>query len=168
MTKFLTARWENLIMANYAVDPKVLVPYLPAGTELDFYYGETFVSLVGFLFKGTKLFKIPIPGLGTFEEINLRFYVTRKEGNRVNRGVVFINETVPYKPVAWLANYLYKEHYIAIPTKHQWKIVGEKKEIEYQWKTGKIWNHIQVEALCDSSLMQEKSIEEFIDRKSVV
>jgi uncharacterized protein YqjF (DUF2071 family) len=45
---FLTARWENLVMANYAVPPEVLKPYLPAGVELDLFHGEAFVSLVGF------------------------------------------------------------------------------------------------------------------------
>ncbi len=53
---FLSARWENLIMANYAVNPDVLTPYLPHGVELDFYNDKTFVSLVGFMFKKTSLF----------------------------------------------------------------------------------------------------------------
>lgn len=115
---FLSARWENLIMANYAVNPEVLTPYLPNGVELDFYKHKTYVSLVGFMFRQTSLFSIPIPFLGTFEEINLRFYVKRVDGDTIKRGVVFINETVPYKLVAWLANKLYKEHYTAIPTKN--------------------------------------------------
>ncbi len=38
MTKtFLSAHWENLIMANYAVNAEVLLPYLPKGVELDLY-----------------------------------------------------------------------------------------------------------------------------------
>ncbi len=132
MTKeFLSARWENLIMANYEVNPDLLLPYLPHGVELDFYNSKTFVSLVGFMFKQTSLFNIPIPFLGTFEEINLRFYVKRLEGNIIKRGVVFINETVPYKPVAWLANKLYKEHYTAIPTKHKIEISTLFKQVNY-------------------------------------
>ena len=115
---FLTANWENLVMANYEVDPVVLTPYLPNGVELDVYDGKAFVSLVGFMFKKTKLFGVPIPFFGSFEEINLRFYVKRKDGNKIKKGVVFINETVPFKLVALLANKLYKEHYISIPTKH--------------------------------------------------
>jgi uncharacterized protein YqjF (DUF2071 family) len=82
---FLSARWENLIMANYEVNPDVLKPYLPTGVELDFYNNKTYVSLVGFMFKKTSLFNIPIPFLGTFEEINLRFYVKRVEGDTVKR-----------------------------------------------------------------------------------
>ena len=93
MTDFLNARWENLVMVNYAVDQDILLPYLPNGVELDYYKDKTYVSLVGFLFRKTKIFKIPIPYLGTFEEINLRFYVKRIYNNEVKRGVVFINET---------------------------------------------------------------------------
>ncbi len=162
MDTFLTARWESLIMANYEVDPEVLTPYLPYGVELDFYRNKAYVSLVGFLFKKTRLFNIPIPFLGTFEEINLRFYVKRVEGDTVKRGVVFINETVPYKPVAWLANKLYKEHYIAIPTKSSIINFGSTKNINYQWKINKEWNHITVNASAENEQMQPESIEEFI------
>ena len=162
MKYFLNASWENLIMANYIVDPKVLVPYLPNGVELDFYNGQTYVSLVGFMFKNTRIFQIPIPGLGTFEEINLRFYVTRKNGNELKRGVVFINETVPNKLVAWIANRLYNEHYIAVPTKHEWNVNAENKTIEYKWKIAKKWNSLSVIAGLEKKLMVKESFEEFI------
>jgi uncharacterized protein YqjF (DUF2071 family) len=103
MKTFLKAQWQNLIMANYAIDAEHLLPYLPTGVELDTFEGKTYVSLVGFLFKDTRLLKVPIPFFGTFEEVNLRFYVVRKVGNEMRRGVVFINETVPNKTVAWVA-----------------------------------------------------------------
>ena len=159
---FLSARWENLIISNYEVDADVLKPYLPKGVELDFYNNKTFVSLVGFMFKQTSLFKIPIPFLGTFEEINLRFYVKRVDGDTIKRGVVFINETVPYKVVAWLANRLYKEHYIAIPTKNIIAVANAVKNVKYEWKINKAWNHIAVKAAAENEKMLPGSIEEFI------
>jgi len=159
---FLSARWENLIMANYAVNPEVLNPYLPKGVELDFYHNKTYVSLVGFMFKQTSLFKIPIPLLGTFEEINLRFYVKRVEGDIIKRGVVFINETVPYTMVAWLANKLYKEHYIAIPTKNHIINHANRKTIKYDWKINKNWNYLAVNAAKEPLEMLPGSMEEFI------
>lgn len=162
MKNFLMAQWQNLIMANYAVDPDVLAPYLPKGVELDFYNGITYISLVGFLFKYTKIFKVPIWGLGTFEEVNLRFYVVRKEGNELKRGVVFISETVPYKIVSWLANFLYKEHYTSIPTRHCWSYGDKNKHIEYQWKVNKRWNSLSAEAGSEKKLMAAGSFEEFI------
>jgi uncharacterized protein YqjF (DUF2071 family) len=163
MTKtFLSAKWENLIMANYEVNPDVLTPYLPNGVELDFYNGKTYVSLVGFMFNDTRLFKIPIPFLGTFEEINLRFYVTRLEGDNIKRGVVFINETVPYRLVAWIANKLYKEHYTAIPTKNSFETTDHSKNIKYQWKVNGDWNHLSVNASKSNEQMPAGGVEEFI------
>jgi len=47
MRKVLTARWENLIMANYEVDPSLLAARVPAETELDLHEGQRFISLVG-------------------------------------------------------------------------------------------------------------------------
>ncbi len=159
---FLSARWENLIMANYEVDPEVLKPYLPNGVEIDFYNNKTYVSLAGFMFRKTSLFKIPIPFFGTFEEINLRFYVKRVDGDSVKRGVVFINETVPYKLVAWLANKLYKEHYITIPTEHSIVYNESDKSIKYKWKINKQWNHLAVNAAKEKEEILPGSIEEFI------
>ena len=158
----MTARWENLIMANYAIDAAKLNEYLPRGVEIDLYQGKAFVSLVGFLFKNSRIFGMPIPLLGTFEEVNLRFYVKRKESNGYKRGVVFINETVPYKPVAWLANKLYKEHYISIPTKHHIETFKSHKEVEFQWKTTSQWNKIGVEADILLEEIEHGSFQEFI------
>ena len=162
MKTFLTAKWENLIMVNYEIDPSYLIPYLPNGVELDYYEGKTYISLVGFLFKNTSIFKLPIPFFHTFEEVNLRFYVVRKEENKLKRGVVFINETVPSKIVAFIANKLYKEHYTAISTKHHWNIGNETKTIEYQWKVNDVWNSLKVEASANSIKMNHGSMEHFI------
>lgn len=162
MKTFLSARWENLIMANYAVDPEMLKPYLPYGVELDMYKHKAYVSLVGFMFKKTSLFQIPIPLLGTFEEINLRFYVKRMDGDTLKRGVVFINETVPYKMVAWLANKLYKEHYTVIPTKNLINTTGATNQVQFEWKTNQKWNQLFVRTEKERKPMLEGSVEEFI------
>lgn len=162
MTNFLKARWENIIMANYAVPPEVLAPYLPHGVELDYFEGQTFVSLVGFMFKDTRIFNVPIPYFGSFEEINLRFYVKQTSNGETKRGVVFINETIPYNIVALVANALYKEHYVTVPTKHFWQINENKKHIEYQWKKSGQWNKIMVKAGNSPLKMLPNSIESFI------
>jgi uncharacterized protein YqjF (DUF2071 family) len=158
---FLKANWENLVMANYEVEPSILAPYLPNGVELDFFKNKTYVSLVGFMFKKTSLFGVPIPFFGSFEEINLRFYVKRIEGKKIKKGVVFINETVPFKIVALLANKLYKEHYISIPTKNSIDI-AEHKNIQYEWKMNEKWNSITVQSDINKYKIEPSSIEEFI------
>lgn len=82
-------------MLNYVVDPRLLAPLVPPGTEIDFENGETFLSVVGFLFLDTRLLGLPIPLHRDFEEVNLRFYVRRKSADTWRRGVVFVRELVP-------------------------------------------------------------------------
>ena len=162
MSVFLKAKWENIVMVNYEIAPTILEKYLPKGIELDLFNGKAYVSLVGFMFKDTKIFNVPIFKLGTFEEINLRFYVSRKVGNETRRGVVFINETVPYKAVAWLANALYKEHYTTIPTRHHWDFTNEHKAIKYEWFVNKKWNSIALSATKEKKIIEKNSFENFI------
>ncbi len=42
-------------MLNYQIDPAILQPIVPAGTELDLWEGRTYVSMVGFMFLKTKV-----------------------------------------------------------------------------------------------------------------
>src|ERR1700712_3111913 len=92
---FLEAEWNNLIMANYVIDPALLLPYLPDKTELDTFNGNVYVSLVGFMFEKTKMLGLRIPFHINFEEVNLRFYVRCNDNGEWKRGVVFIKEIVP-------------------------------------------------------------------------
>ncbi len=162
MTDFLKARWENLIMANYVVDPELLTPYLPNGVELDYFDGKTYVSLVGFMFKDTKIFNVPIPFIGSFEEVNLRFYVKRTVNDEVRRGVVFISEIIPSKIIAMTANLLYKEHYRYAPTINHITNSHAEKKVVYKWQINKKWNRISVQAMADGICIKENSLEEFI------
>jgi len=92
---FLNAEWRKLILANYEFDEDILKKHLPYKTEIDKWNSTSYVSLVGFMFKNTKLLGIPIPFHRNFEEVNLRFYVRYKQNNEWKRGVVFIKELVP-------------------------------------------------------------------------
>jgi len=159
---FLRAKWLNLIMANYAIDPSILKKYTPALTELDEYNGTHYVSLVGFLFKDTKLKGIAVPFHRTFEEINLRFYVRQKENGKWKRGVVFLREIVPLPAIAYTANLLYKENYRVHKTKHVWKLQGNEWNVEYHWKLNKEWNYLKVVAEPRSYPIEQGTEEEFI------
>jgi uncharacterized protein YqjF (DUF2071 family) len=159
---FLKARWENLVMANYKVDPEILLPHLPAGVQLDHFQNDTYVSLVGFMFRNTRIFSVPVPLWGTFEEINLRFYVVRKEGNELKRGVVFISESVPYAAVAYLANGLYNERYNYLKTDHSLITQNNTHEVAYKWQFNNSWNSIQATTSATARDMQPGSMEWFI------
>jgi uncharacterized protein len=160
--KFLTAEWNNLIMANYTIDPAILLPYLPAHTELDFYNGECYVSLIGFMFEQTKILGLKIPFHINFEEVNLRFYVKVKDGTTWKRGAVFIKEIVPKHAITFVANTLYREKYITLPTKHFYYVEGEEINLGYHWKYKGVWNKLEATTALQAVPMQPGSKEEFI------
>ena len=115
---FLTAEWRHLAMLNYEVEPAVLRGRVPRGTELDDWHGRTYVSVVGFLFLGTRVLGLPIPFHRDFEEVNLRFYVRRNAEDGWRRGVVFVKEIVPRAAIAFVARARYNENYVALPMGH--------------------------------------------------
>src|SRR5438477_13050448 len=102
---FLTAEWRHLAMLNYAIDPELLEPFKPAGTIIDTYQGKAFVSMVGFLFRRTKVLGAPLLWHQQFEEVNLRFYVRQFSGEEWRRGVVFIKEIVPRRVITRAARF---------------------------------------------------------------
>jgi uncharacterized protein YqjF (DUF2071 family) len=133
---FLTARWENLLLLNYACPKGLLEPLVPAGTTLELWRDRALVSLVGFLFADTRVRRCRIPGHETFEEVNLRFYVTRATaGGETRRGVVFIRELVPRAAVAVVARRLYGEPYWAVPMAHRAELsLSRGGRVEYSWQ----------------------------------
>jgi len=157
-TVFLAASWKRLAMANYTIDPRVLEPFLPAGTELDFFHDQCYVSLVGFLFDDVRVKGWTIPWHRRFPEVNLRFYV--KQGDK--RGVVFISELVPKPAISWVANTLYREHYACLPMKYDWKEGGTSLETRYAWKKKGQWQSLTVHTGKETVPIAAGSVEEFI------
>lgn len=167
MSTFLTAEWRKLIMAQYEISTETLVPYLPAGVELDLWrgYGEErcYVSLVGFLFDRVKLKGVPVPFHRTFEEVNLRFYVKRTERDgTVRRGVVFLGEYVPKPAITLVARTLYEEPYSTMPTGHAFAAVAGKLLVSYEWRPRRLWYTLAVEAAAAAEPIAPGSVEEFI------
>src|SRR5260221_8749845 len=137
---FLSAEWRDLVMLNYAVEPRLLNRYVPPGTSLDSFDGKTYVSLVGFRFCSTKILgRIPVPFHTDFDEVNLRFYVRRKDWGGDRRGVVFIAEVVPKRAIAATARLLYGENYRCLPMRHNLKVEGLNNAFEYQWRAEGQW-----------------------------
>jgi uncharacterized protein YqjF (DUF2071 family) len=158
---FLDAAWRKLAIANYTVDPSILVPYLPQGTALDFWQDKCHVSLVGFMFVNTKVLGFRIPFHINFEEVNLRFYVRHLKNGIWKRGVVFIKEIVPRPALTFVANTLYNENYVTMPMSHNWQLREGKWDISYQWGKG-LTNSLQVIAEQKSSVIEKNSEAEFI------
>jgi uncharacterized protein YqjF (DUF2071 family) len=162
MKPFLTANWRYLAMLNYVVDPALVEPLVPPGTEIDYESGETFVSVVGFLFLDTRLLGFPILLHRDFEEVNLRFYVRRKSADTWRRGVVFVRELVPRRVIALVARAFYGERYFALPMKHNIERVDAKLSVEYCWRRGKKWEFIKMSAAGEQQCISAGSHAEFI------
>lgn len=141
MKKFLTARWQDLIMVNYEVEPSLLASRVPAGTEIDLFDGKCFVSLVGFMFLDTRVLGIPIPFHINFEEVNLRYYVKRELPKETRRAVCFVKEIVPRYAIATVARVMYGEPYEC------WKMDHERmnKTVSYSWSKSGITNNLSVD-----------------------
>ena len=141
MKKFLTARWQDLIMVNYEVDPAVLASRIPAGTEIDLFEGKCFVSLVGFMFLDTRVLGLPIPFHVNFEEVNLRYYVKRELAGETRRAVCFVKEIVPRYAISMVARVMYGEPYEC------WKMSHGRtgKTVSYSWSKNGITNNLSVD-----------------------
>ncbi len=159
---FLSARWEHLLMLNYTVPAAILQPYIPPCTELDLWQGKAMVSMVGFMFKQTKVFGVKWPLHANFEEVNLRLYVKHFNGKEWKRGVAFISEIVPKHAIAFIANKLYNEHYAAMPTRHEIIETKENISAKYEWKHSGKWNKLFATADNKASLIKTGTEEEFI------
>jgi uncharacterized protein len=159
---FLSAEWRHLAMMNFEVDPAILKPLVPAGTELDNWQGRTFISLVGFMFLRTRVMGIPIPFHTNFEEVNLRFYIKRDHPEGIRRGVVFIKEIVPRWGIAFLGRKLYNENYISLPMRHEIKQVNCDVAVQYDWHLNARWHSLGVIRKGDPFLPPDGSQAEFI------
>ena len=159
---FLKAEWRKLLIVNYEVDPSLLQPFVPAFTELDTWEGRHYVSLVGFRFLNTRLLGIKVPFHVNFEEVNLRFYVRYKAENEWRRGVVFIKEIVPRAALSWVANSVYKEHYVTRSMSHIWENTPDGQLVSYAWYQGEHQHLFQVLADPVSQPMEPGSETEFI------
>lgn len=160
--QFLTADWRYLAMLNYQINPAELVPYLPRGTELDLWQGKCLVSVVGFLFRETRVLGWSIPGHRNFEEVNLRFYVRRKEAGAVKRGVVFIKEIVPKRAIAWVARKWYGENYHCLPMRHEVSLAQGGDAVRFEWYSNRRWEGLSLQVQGEPTAPATGSEEQFI------
>jgi uncharacterized protein YqjF (DUF2071 family) len=149
-------------MANYEVDPILLRALVPNGTELDLWSGRCFVSVVGFQFLHTRVLGVSVPFHRDFEEVNLRFYVKRIVDGETRRGVVFVKEIVPRRLLAWVANTVYNEKYVALPMSHDDRIADASRRLVYSWRQDREWSRIAVTLEGEAYLPGEASEEAFI------
>jgi len=81
-------RWSDFVFLHWRVSPEVVAPFMPQGTRPDVdANGDAWVGLIPFVLSDHAFLPLPpVPGLGTFIEINVRTYSIDDAGRR---GVVF-------------------------------------------------------------------------------
>lgn len=158
MRPFFTADWLNLVVLNYEIEPSIVEPFVPKGSDIDFWNGKTFVSIVGFQFLETRVLGLKFPGHVNFEEVNLRFYVKRQVGAELRRGVVFIKEIAPRKIVQWVANSFYNEHYLTCRMKS--RVTDDR--YEYAWHRAGIWESVSAKKVGGLVVPHKDSLDSFI------
>ncbi|MDQ3070836.1 MAG: DUF2071 domain-containing protein [Acidobacteriota bacterium] len=73
----MTQSWHDLAFVHWPVDEQVLRSALPAGLELDLFEGQAWVGVVPFYMTNVAPRGVPaIPLMSSFQELNVRTYVT--------------------------------------------------------------------------------------------
>lgn len=160
----LTAEWRHLAMLNYEIDPAILKPLVPPGTELDYWNGAAYASIVGFQFLRTKFCGLAVPWHVNFVEVNLRFYLRRRAADGWRRGVAFIRELAPRRAIAIVANTLYGEQYLAVPMTHRID-AGEgdvPRRLEYGWRYRGGAGRVAIESMGVAAELTADSHEQYI------
>jgi uncharacterized protein YqjF (DUF2071 family) len=158
----LLAEWNNIVIASYQVPKGLLHSYVPYRTELDFFEGEAYISLMAFMFLNTRIRNFSVPFHTNFEEVNLRFYVKNNDRGNRKKGVVFIKEIVPRPAITFIANTVFGEKYATMKMRHSHSDSGKFLQVGYEWNFQNRWNQLSVKATKRSFPIIPSSHEEFI------
>jgi uncharacterized protein YqjF (DUF2071 family) len=148
-------------MISYEVDPLLLVKFVPGGTSLDFHGGRALVSVVGLRMVNARVAGVPVPFHQDLEQVNLRFYVWRRAGSELRRGVVCIKEIVPSASMTLGARVFLNENYVSAPMRHQ-VMQGEQGWASYEWQAAGRWNRVSAKQHGPAAATAPASLETFI------
>jgi uncharacterized protein len=158
----VSCEWRNIVYLNYAVEPRLLRPFLPAIADLDLFEGKAWLSLVGMVFKGTRVLGIPVPFQQNYEQVNLQFYVRYLGPEGWKSGVVFLRELVPKRGVAFVARNLYREIYSTVPMRKSARRKNHSLNLRYSWSYQNHWSSMSVKIAQDKAkIMKSDSREAF-------
>ena len=74
--------WHKLLFIHWRIDPALIEPLLPRELTLDTFDGCAYVGLVPFAISGLRPWWFPpLPGISSFNEINVRTYVHHRGFN---------------------------------------------------------------------------------------
>lgn len=76
---FTLQSWRDVVFLHWRVDPDVVAPLLPPGTEPDLVDGTTWIGVVGLRMTDLRVGPVPYP---SFLELNIRLYSCGTSGQR--------------------------------------------------------------------------------------
>jgi uncharacterized protein YqjF (DUF2071 family) len=85
----MTQSWHDLLFAHWRADERLLRPFIPPAFDIDRFDGSAWLSVVPFtMSRVAPRAVLPLPWLSSFPELNVRTYVSPRDGKR---GVFFFS-----------------------------------------------------------------------------
>lgn len=161
---FLSAKWSDIAAFNYAIEPLALRPFVPVGTELDFFEDETYLSVVALRFKHPRFFyAFPIPGFAAFPMVTFRIYVRKpREDGTYDHGTVFLKEFSALRSVHVFSRLLGKRDVArTVVSAH----IERGSAYHYRWGRLVDGNWLEAKVTGRAHVTKPESLEDFIFEK---
>jgi len=85
----MTQSWHDLLFSHWRVNERLLRPHIPAAFDIDRFDGSAWLGVVPFTMSNVAARGTPaLPWLSAFPELNVRTYVSPRDGKR---GVYFFS-----------------------------------------------------------------------------
>jgi uncharacterized protein YqjF (DUF2071 family) len=105
----MTQSWHDLLFAHWRVDERVLRPLIPQAFDIDRFDGSAWLGVVPFFMSNVAARGTPaLPWLSAFAELNVRTYVSPRDGKR---GVFFFSLDAERLPAVVAARTLFRLPY---------------------------------------------------------
>jgi uncharacterized protein len=105
----MTQAWHDLLFAHWRVDERLLRPHIPAAFDIDRFDGTAWLGVVPFTMRRVAPRAVPaLPWLSAFAELNVRTYVSPRDGKR---GVFFFSLDAARLPAVLAARAMFRLPY---------------------------------------------------------
>ena len=162
----ITARWRNIAILSWPIDPDRLVSFSPPGLSPDSWEGKAYVSLVCLLMENLRFLGLPaLPP--RFAEVNIRFYVRPADVRDDRIGVVFLKQMVSNPCVALAGRRLFREPMLAAAVSHDAERTEQADEpatlhLRYRWRTRSRDNGLRITGRGQPYYAEPGSLEHFL------
>lgn len=136
--------FANAVAINFSMSADALEEYIPQGLVLDYYKGETYVSLVCMEVKGLTFLGLPM--VPRFCELSLRCFVSERADSS-RRGVFILKSYASSKFGSWVFGNLIPNSHQVLPIKANNQFGANRApDLDYQWKVEGHENRMRIRA----------------------